>query len=136
MLLGSMATMLFALALTGADLFDLAILGYTGLLIFAAILGNIRLFLSVLLFVIVQCVFVIWLTLQRFITPHIPTLSWSHHLFILVIFIVTGFSIYILVHDIKYLMRSLQRKNTKVQQNQSTTKPSRNSASRTLRSSD
>lgn len=111
----SMTTMLFALALTGAGLFDLAILGYPGLLVFAAILGGVGLFLSVLLFVIAQCVIVAWLTLHGFITPHVPTLSWSHLLFILVIFVVTGFSIYILVHDIKRLMLSLQRENTKVQ---------------------
>ena len=114
-LLGSMAAMLFALALTGAGLFDLAILGYPGLLIFAAILGGVGLFLSVLSFVIAQCVFVAWLTLQGVITPHIPILSWSHLLFIVVIFVVTGFSVYILVHDIKRLMLSLQRENAKVQ---------------------
>jgi diguanylate cyclase (GGDEF)-like protein len=108
--------MLFALALTGAGLFDLAILGYPALLIFAAILGGVVLFLSVLLFVIAQCVFITWLTLQGLITPHIPTLSWSHLLFILVIFVVTGFSVYILVQDIKRLMLSLQRENAKVQQ--------------------
>jgi diguanylate cyclase (GGDEF)-like protein len=113
-----MAAMLLLLALTGTGLFDLTILGYPGLLIFAAILGNVRLFLSVLLFVIVQCVFVTWLTLQNFSTSHIPTSSWSHLLFILVIFVVTGFSIYILEHNIEYLMRSLQRKNAKVQQSQ------------------
>jgi len=115
-LLGSLAAMLFALALTGAGLFDLAILGYPALLIFAAILGGVGLFSSVLLFVISQCVFITWLTLQGFITPNIPTLSWAHLLFILVIFVVTGFSVYILVHDIKRLMLSLQRENTKVQQ--------------------
>jgi diguanylate cyclase (GGDEF)-like protein len=115
-LLGSMTTMLFSLALTGAGLFDLAILGYPGLLIFAAILGGAGLFLSVLLLVIAQCFFVAWLTLQGYITPHIPTLSWSHLLFILVIFIVTGFSVYLLIHDIKRLMLSLQRENAKVQQ--------------------
>jgi diguanylate cyclase (GGDEF)-like protein len=115
-LLGSMAAMLFALALTGAGLFDLAILGYPALLIFAAILGGVGLFLSVLFFVTAQCIFVAWLTLQGFITPQIPTLSWSHLLFILVIFVVTGFSVYILVHDIKRLMLSLHRENTKVQQ--------------------
>jgi diguanylate cyclase (GGDEF)-like protein len=116
-LLGSMAAMLFALALTGAGLFDLAILGYPGLLIFAAILGGVGLFLSVLSFVIAQCIFITWLTLQGVITPHIPTLSWSHLLFILVILVVTGFSVYMLVNDIKRLMLSLHRENTKVQQN-------------------
>lgn len=115
-LLASMTTMLFALSVTGAGLFDLAILGYPGLLIFAAILGGVGLFVSVLLFVIAQCIFVTWLTLQGVITPNIPTLSWTHLVFILVIFIVTGFSVYILVLDIKRLMLSLQHENAKVQQ--------------------
>jgi diguanylate cyclase (GGDEF)-like protein len=115
-LLGSMASMLFALALTGAGLFDLAILGYPGLLIFSVILGGVGLFIPVLTLVSVLCVVIAWLTLQGIITPQIPTLSWSHLIFILVIFVVTGFSVYILVNDIKRLMRSLQRENAKVEQ--------------------
>lgn len=117
-LLGSMSAMLCALALTGAGLFDLAILGYPGLLIFAAILGSVGLFLSVLTFIIAQCIFLTWLTLQGIITPNVPTLSWPHLVFILVIFVVTGFSVYVLVRDIKRLMQSLQRENAKVQQSQ------------------
>lgn len=115
-LLTSMSVMLFSLALTGAALFDLAVLGYPGLLIFAAILGGVGLFISMLLFVIAQCVLLSWLTLQGFITPHIPSLSWSHLIFILVIFVVTGFSVYILVRDIKKLTVSLKKTNAKIQQ--------------------
>lgn len=115
-LLGSMSCMLFALAITGAGLFDLAILGYPALLIFAAILGGTGLFLSVLSFVIAQCAVVTWLALQGIISPQIPNLSWSHLLFILVIFVITGFSVYILAHDVKRLMLSLQKENDKVQQ--------------------
>ena len=114
-LLSSMAAMLFALALTGAGLFDLAILGYPGLLIFAAILGGMGLFLSLQLFVIVQCILLTWLILQGIITPNVPVFSWSHLIFLLVIFIVTGFSVYVLIFDIKRLMVSLQRENSKVQ---------------------
>ena len=114
-LLSSMAAMLFALALTGAGLFDLAILGYPGLLIFAAILGGVGLFLSVQLFVIAQCILLTWLILQGTITPNVPVFSWSHLIFLLVIFIVTGFSVYVLIFDIKRLMVSLQRENSKVQ---------------------
>lgn len=117
-LLGSMSLMLCALALTGAGLFDLAILGYPVLFIFAAILGNVGLFMSVLIFVIAQSIFLTWLTLNSIITPHVPILSWPHLVFILVIFIVTGFTVYIMVRDIKGLMHSLQRENIKVQQSQ------------------
>lgn len=116
-LIGSMATMLFALALTGAGLFDLAVLGYPGLLIFAALLGGVGLFVSVLLFVVTLCFGIAWLTLGGFVITNIPTLSWSHLIFIIVIFVVTGFSVYILVHDIRRLMRSLQCENAKVQRN-------------------
>ena len=114
-LLASMTSMLFALALTGAGLFDLAILGYPALLILAAILSGVGLFISVLTFVVIQCFLITWLILQGFITPNIPSLSWAHLVFILVIFVVTGFSVYILVYDIKRLMLSLQLENTKVQ---------------------
>lgn len=114
-LLVSLAAMLFSLALTGASLFDLAILGYPALLVFAATLGGVGLFLSVLSFIIILCVLLAWLTLEGFVIPHIPSLSWPHLLFILVILIVTGFSVYILVRDIKRLMLSLQAENAKVQ---------------------
>lgn len=67
--------MLFALAVTGAGLFDLAIIGYPELLIFAAILGGVGLFLSVILIVLAQCFFIAWLTLQGFITVPILTFS-------------------------------------------------------------
>jgi diguanylate cyclase len=52
------------------------------------------------------------------IVPHVPTASWAHLVFIVVIFVVTGFSVYILVRDIKRLMLSLQQENAKVQQSQ------------------
>ncbi|MEP2652671.1 MAG: diguanylate cyclase, partial [Paraglaciecola sp.] len=117
-LLGSLTAMLFSLALTGAGLLDLAILGYPSLLIFAAILGGGGLFLSMLVFTILQCILLAWLTLSNIITPNVPILSWSHLIFTLVIFIVTGFSVYILVRDIKRLMLSLHRENTKVQESQ------------------
>lgn len=117
-LLWSMSAMLFAFALTGAGLFDLAILGLPGVLIFAAILGSVILFVSVLFFIFAQCILLTWLTLSGYITPHVPSLSWPHLVFILVIFAITGFCVYIMVRDIKRLMLSLQHENAKVQQSQ------------------
>lgn len=118
-LLTSMSLMLFSFSLTGAGLFDLAILGYPGLLIFSAILGGVFLFLAMLSVIILQCLTLAYMTLESVITPNIPIFSWSHLTFILVIFIVTGFSVYILVEDIKRLMRSLQTENHKVQESRS-----------------
>ncbi|MDX1391648.1 MAG: diguanylate cyclase, partial [Rheinheimera sp.] len=114
-LLSALATMLCALAITGAGLFDLAILGYPSLLIFAAVLGSIGLFITVLGIIITQCIVLAWLSLHGVITPHIPSVTWSHLVFILIIFVITGFSVFLLVRDIKRLMLSLQRENSKVQ---------------------
>lgn len=118
-LLIAMSVMLFAFALTGAGLFDLAVLGYPCLLLFSAILGGVGLFLSLLLFVLCQCFLIAWLTLQGIIIPSVPSLSWTHLIFILVIFVVTGFTVYTLVQDIKRLMLSLHDENEKVEQSRS-----------------
>lgn len=118
-LLCSMSAMLLTLAITGAGMFDLAILGYPGIFIFAAILGGVGLFLSVLGFVIAQCTLIVWLTMHGYISPNAPTLSWSHLIFVVVIFVIIGFSVYVLVQDIKALMASLQVENNKVQQSRS-----------------
>ncbi|TPV57354.1 bifunctional diguanylate cyclase/phosphodiesterase [Aestuariibacter sp. GS-14] len=114
-LLSSMSAMLFALALVGAGLFDIAIIGYPCLLIFAAILGGVGLFSTLLSLTIVQCSVLVWLNLEGYVLPSTPRLSWEHLIFVQVIFIITGFSVYILVRDIKQLMISLQEENEKVE---------------------
>lgn len=114
-LLSSMSAMLFALALVGAGLFDIAIIGYPCLLIFAAILGGVGLFSTLLTLTIVQCSVLVWLNLGGYVTPSTPKVSWEHLIFVQVIFIITGFSVYVLVRDIKQLMNSLQSENEKVQ---------------------
>lgn len=116
-LLGAMSVMLFALALTGANLFDMAVLGYPGLIIFAAILGRMGLFLSVLSLVMAQCVLLTWLAVEGVVTPYVQSVNWIQFLFLAVILLITAFSVFILVNDIKKLMHSLQRENAKVQEN-------------------
>ena len=114
-LLSAMSAMLFALALVGAGLFDIAIIGYPCLLIFAAILGGVGLFGSLLTLTIIQCSVLVWLNLSGHVVPSTPKLSWEHLIFVQVIFIITGFSVYVLVRDIKQLMLSLQEEHDKVQ---------------------
>jgi diguanylate cyclase (GGDEF)-like protein len=116
-LLISLSTMLFALSATGAGTFDLAMLGYPGVIIFAALLGGRRLFWGVLSFVILQCIALTWLILEDYLSVNTPYLSWSHLVFILVIFCVIGFGVYVLVQDIRQLLTSLQSENAKVEEN-------------------
>jgi len=117
LLLSAMSSMLFALSATGAGVFDIAMLGYPGVIIFAALLGAVALFGTVLSLVLLQCIGLTWLIMHGVVAPHPPVLSWSHLLFVIVIFVVTGFSVFVLVQDIRRLMASLHREYTKVEQN-------------------
>ncbi|MDP2716545.1 bifunctional diguanylate cyclase/phosphodiesterase [Rheinheimera sp.] len=113
-LLWSMALMLSALAYVSGGLRDLALLGFPGLLVYAAILGSVGLFYSLLLFVMAFCSLVTALTLSGQLHPVIPALGWQHLLFVAVILAVTGFSVYLMVRDMRLLMLSLQQENDKV----------------------
>ncbi|MDG6097724.1 bifunctional diguanylate cyclase/phosphodiesterase [Alteromonas sp. ZYF713] len=114
-LLSSMSAMLFALALVGAGLFDIAIIGYPCLLIFAALLGGVGLFSTLITLTLVQCSVLVWLNLEGYVMPSTPRVSWEHLIFVQIIFLITGFGVYVLVRDIKQLMASLQNENEKVQ---------------------
>lgn len=115
-LLWSMALMLSALAFNSGGLRDLALLGFPGLLVYAALLGSVGLFYSLLLYVLLFCTLLTWLTLSGYLQPFIPTLSWQHLVFVAVILLVTGFSVYLMVRDMRVLMQSLQQENAKVRQ--------------------
>ena len=115
-LLGAMSSMLFALAITGAGIYDLAVLGFSGIIIFAAILGGVAVFLAVLAWIIALCLLMAWLTLSGHIVPNTPRLTWSHVVFLNIILMVIGLSVYILVQDIKRLLSSLKHEHKKVQQ--------------------
>ena len=116
-LLASMSSMLLALCATGAGIFDMAMLGYPGVIIFAALLGGRMLFIGLLSLVVVQCATMIWLIMEGILTPHTPYLSWYHLVFITVIFTITGFGVDVLVTDIRRLLHSLHQENAKVEQN-------------------
>ncbi|OUV42180.1 MAG: GGDEF-domain containing protein [Rhodobacteraceae bacterium TMED111] len=117
LLLVALSSMLFALSATGAGTFDIAMLGYPAIIIFAALLGGIGLFGTVLSLVLVQCIILTWLVMKGVITPNTPRLTWSHLTFIMIIFVITGFCVFILVQDIRRLMTSLQLEYTKVKKN-------------------
>ncbi|MGP9802134.1 putative bifunctional diguanylate cyclase/phosphodiesterase [Rheinheimera sp. NSM] len=113
-LLWSMALMLSALAYVSGGLRDLALLGFPGLLVYAAILGSVGLFYSLLCFVMAFCSLVTALTLSGRLHPVLPALGWQHLLFVAVILAATGFSVYLMVRDMRRLMLSLQQENEKV----------------------
>ena len=115
-LIWSMAIMISMLAVIGAGIFDLAMVGYPGVLIMAAILGRLKLFISLLVFIFVQNVVIVWLTLNNYLTPNIPTISWPYLIFTLGIFSITAFTIYVMTSDIKALLSSLYTENKKAKE--------------------
>ena len=116
LLLWSMALMLSALAFNSGGLRDLALLGFPGLLVYAALLGSVGLFYSLLLYVLLFCTLLTWLTLSGNLQPFIPALTWQHLVYVAVILLVTGFSVYLMVRDMRTLMQTLQEENAKVRQ--------------------
>ena len=115
-LLWSMALMLSALAYQSGGLRDLSMLGYPGLLVYAALLGSVGLFYSLLLYVLLFCTLLTWATLSGYLQPNIPAFGWQQLVFVAVILLVTSFSVYLMVRDMRLLMRTLQLENEKVRQ--------------------
>lgn len=113
-LLWSLAIMLAAFAYSGSGMLDFSLLGYPGLLVYAAILGSIGLFCSLLGFILLFCTAMTWLTLNGIIVPRPQLLSWHDLMFIFIIFIVTAVSIYLMIKDMRKLMAALQRENARV----------------------
>ncbi len=50
--------------------------------------------------------------------PVIPTVGWNSLVYIAVILLVTGFSVFLMTKDLRQLMRSLQQENARVQRSQ------------------
>lgn len=112
--LWTLMLMLSALAWHSAGVRDLAVLGYPGLLVFAAILGSPQLFFSLLGAIVAYCSLLAVLTINGHFTMVIPPLSWAHLIFTNVILILTGFSVYLLLLDMRRLMGSLREENQRV----------------------
>lgn len=99
---------------------DLAMLGYPGLLVFAVILGNAYIFAGILLLIVLYCTALIVMTVQGQFTIVLPDLTYSHIFFVNIIFLLTGFSVYLLVKDLSSLMVSLRRENERVREREKT----------------
>jgi diguanylate cyclase len=117
-LLWAMCLMLSALAFISGGIRDLALLGYPGVLVFAAMLGTSRLFFSLLSFMLVFCGVLTYLATSGIVQPVIPQISAAHFVFIGAILLVTGGCVYLLYRDQQQLMHSLQSENYRVKQSQ------------------
>ncbi|MEE2001854.1 EAL domain-containing protein [Alkalimonas sp. MEB108] len=117
-LLWSMALMLTGLALVSGGIRDLAVVGYPGVLVFAAILGSRNLFLSLLGFILLAAVSMGYASLQGWFTPYLPDDSWRQMLYVSLILSITGFSVLLMAQDLHRSLRALQTENKRVRETQ------------------
>jgi len=119
-LLWALTAMLSVLAWHYGGVRDMAVLGYPGVLIFAAILGNVRLFSGLLFFIVSYCSLMAGLTIAGYFQPFLPDVEFKHLVFTDVILLITGFSAYLLLRDQRRLMRGLREENQRVRNSQQT----------------
>lgn len=111
--LWTITLMLSALAYLSAGIRDLAVLGYPGLLVLAAIVGNSRLLFSLLFFIVGYCSLLAYWAITGVLVPVIPPVEAKHVVFTNVILLVTGFSVFLLFGDVRRLMGSLEAENAR-----------------------
>lgn len=105
--------MLSVLAWQSGGIRDIAVIGFPVVLVMAAILSNARLFFFVLFYILGFCSFVAIQTVLGHFSPHFPHITYAHLVYINLIFMVTGFGVYILVRDLHKLMASLRAESTR-----------------------
>lgn len=98
----------------------LSMLGYPGLLVFAVILGNTYIFAGILLAIVLYCTTLVIMSVQGFFVAVLPELSYSYVYLVNLIFLLTGFSVYVLIKDLNSLMASLRRENARVREREKT----------------
>lgn len=113
-LLWTLLVMLSVLAWNSGGVRDMAVLGYPGLLVFAAILGTPALFFGLLTAIVAYCSLLAMLAIYGHFDMVIPPISFAHLIFTNVILILTGFSVYLLLLDMRRLMSSLRDENRRV----------------------
>lgn len=117
-LLWSMALMLTGLAVASGGVRDLAVVGFPGVLVFAAILGSRNLFLSLLSYMILASAAMGYASMQNWLVPYLPADSWRHILYICVILSIIGFSVLLMAQDLHRSLRALQQENKRVRETQ------------------
>ena len=117
-LLWSMTLMLISLAFYSGGIRDIAVLGFPGVLVFAAILGDLSLFVSLLIAILLSCAALVSFDIIGWYQPNIPATGWHTLVYVAVIFCVSGFSVYLLSRDLHRLMKALGQENIRVSQSE------------------
>ena len=117
-MLGSLTLMLSYFINRGAGLRDVALLGFPGILVFAALLGNRRLFLVLLGVCLSVCVGVGIATVQGWRSAPVRPLTTSEIVDVCVILAVSSFTIALMANDLGKALQRLAEENRSVREAQ------------------
>lgn len=118
LMLGALTGMLSFFMIRGAGLRDVALLGYPGILVFAALLGNRRLFLGLLLACLVVCAGVGVGTVLGWRANFTRPLTMPEVLDVCIILIASSLSIGLMASDLGRALKRLAQENQAVRESQ------------------
>ena len=110
-LLLNLTAMLSALVWSSGGIYNLGMLGYPMVLVIAAMLGNLYLFAGLLVVIIAYCSLIAVLVVLGYFQINFPEVTYAHLLYVNIIFLITGFGVYLLVLDMHRLMGQLKTEN-------------------------
>lgn len=110
----SLTLMLSYQAWVGSGIRDSALLGYCGVLIFAAMLGNKRLLVVLLTIMVMVLLLIAYVNEYGIYQHHIEPINLATGTITIVILIVIGFAVWMLAHDYRAALDELARENERV----------------------
>lgn len=110
----SLTLMLSHLAWVGSGIRDSALLGYCGVLIFAAMLGNKRLLIVLLSLMIGVLALIAYVNEYGIYQNHIEPINLATGTITIIILTVIGFAVWMLAHDYRSALDELARENERV----------------------
>ncbi len=110
----SLTLMLSHLAWVGSGIRDSALLGYCGVLVFAALLGNKRLLVFLLSVMVAVLLLIAYVNDYGIYHNEIEPINLTTGAIAIVILIVIGFAIWMLAHDYRAALDELARENERV----------------------
>lgn len=116
LLLTTLFMMLSVLVAVSGGIHDIGMLGYPLVLVLAAMLGNTYLFLGLLLAIVLYSSIIAIMTVQGRFHMIFPPMTYAHLVYVNVLFLVTGFSVFLLFRDLHRLMLSLRDENNRVKE--------------------
>jgi diguanylate cyclase (GGDEF)-like protein len=117
-MLGALTAMLSFFMMRGAGLRDVALLGYPGILVFAALLGNRRLFLGLLLTCLLVCAGVGVAAVLGWRSNSTRPLTMPEVLDVCIILIASSLSIGLMASDLGRALKRLAQENAAVRESQ------------------